>query len=238
MSQYLALATDFDGTIAHDGVVDEPTLAALRRLKASGVKIILVSGRELTDFLNVFTHDDIFDLLVLENGALLYDPSAKQTHRLSPAPPEPFVQRLREQNIPLSVGHSVVATVEPHHHAVLDAIREFGLEWTVTFNKGSVMCLPAGVTKATGLTPALEQLGITLEQTVAVGDAENDHAMLQQCGLAVAVANALESVKNDADLVTAGKRGDGVQELIERWLTTGLVDVGRSPSPGAPVQDD
>lgn len=231
MSPYLALATDFDGTIAHDGVVDDATLAALRRLKASGVRIILVSGRELTDFLNVFTAVDVFDLMVLENGALLYDPTTKQTRLLAPAPPEPFVARLRGQNIPLSVGHSVVATVEPHEHAVLDAVREFGLEWHVTFNKGSVMCLPAGVTKATGLTPALEQLGLTPEQTVAVGDAENDHAMLQQCGFAVAVANALDSVKEDADLVTAGRRGDGVQEMIEQWLGGGLTSVRSRPQP-------
>lgn len=228
---YTAFATDFDGTIAHDGVVDEPTVDALRRLKASGVKLILVSGRELTDFFNVFAHADLFDLLVLENGAILYDPATKKTRLLAPAPPAPLVERLQKLNIPLSIGHSVVATVEPHEHAVLDAIRDLELEWHVIFNKGAVMCLPAGVTKATGLVPALEQLGLTPEATVAAGDAENDHAMLQLCGLAVAPANALDSVKAAVDLVTAGKRGDGVIELIDRWLTRGLDDVENKHAP-------
>lgn len=45
--QYVVLATDYDGTIAHDGVVDAPTLAALEHLRPSGRKLILVTGREL-----------------------------------------------------------------------------------------------------------------------------------------------------------------------------------------------
>ena len=44
---FLALATDYDGTLAHDGVVDPDSLAALRRLKNSGRRLILVTGREL-----------------------------------------------------------------------------------------------------------------------------------------------------------------------------------------------
>ena len=195
--RYLALATDYDGTIAHDGAVDEPTLDALRRLKASGAKLILVTGRELSGMFDVLPdHIELFDLMVLENGALIYNPATKKTRLLAPAPPGPLVERLRKENIPLSVGHSVVATYEPHGQAVFDAVRDLELEWHVIFNKGAVMCLPAGVTKATGLVPALDELGLTLDQTVAIGDAENDHAMLQQCGLAVAVDNALDERKS------------------------------------------
>lgn len=215
-------ATDFDGTIAHDGVVPEATVEALRRLKSAGIKLLLVSGRELPDFLNVFPEVELFDRLVLENGAVLYNPQTRKIRLLAPAPPEPFVARLQKLNIPLSVGHSVVATVEPHEHAVLDAVRDLQLEWHVIFNKGSVMCLPAGVTKATGLVPALEEIGQTVAETVAAGDAENDHAMLQIVGFAVAPANALDSVKADADLVTRGARGDGIVEMVNLWLTQGL----------------
>ena len=216
--RYLAFATDFDGTIAHDGVVPDHVVDALRRLKQSGVKLIMVSGRELCDLFNVFAHVDLFDLLVLENGAILYDPATQKTRLLAPAPPEPFVERLQALNIPLSIGHSIVATVEPHEHAVLDAVRDLKMEWHVIFNKGSVMCLPSGVNKATGLAPALEQLNIKAEEVVAAGDAENDHAMLQMAGYAVAPANALESVKQEADLVTSGSRGDGIVEMIDLWL--------------------
>jgi hypothetical protein len=220
--KYAALATDYDGTIAHDGVVDEATVAALRRLRDSGRQLILVTGRELNELLQVFAHCDLFARIVAENGALVYDPILRTTRVIAPAPPPAFLAALAAKKVPVQVGRSVVATVEPYEHAVLDAIRDLGLEWHVIFNKGSVMALPAGITKATGLKPALEELRISAEQTVGVGDAENDHAFLRMCGLSVAVANALPTLKAEADWVTAGARGAGVAELIERWLVDDL----------------
>jgi hydroxymethylpyrimidine pyrophosphatase-like HAD family hydrolase len=227
LMHYLALATDYDGTVAHDGIVDAETLAALRRLRDSGRKLILVTGRELEDLFTVFDHMDLFDRAVLENGALLYHPATKETRQIAPAPPEPLVDRLRAAGIPLSVGRSILATVVPHEHVVLDAIRDLGVEWHVIFNKGSVMALPSGVNKATGLAPALDELGVPAERVVGVGDAENDHAFLRMCGLSVAVANALPVLKETADVVTAGARGAGVTELIDRMLADDLDGVRR-----------
>lgn len=215
---YTAFATDFDGTLAHDGVVDEATLQALGRLKSSGMCLLLVTGRELPDLFDTFPQVPIFDRVVAENGALMYTPSSGAVRQLAPAPPVPLLTRLTNEGVPLSVGSSIIATVEPHEHAVLAAIRDLGLEWHVIFNKGSVMVLPSNVTKATGLQPALEDLAVAPEDTVAVGDAENDHAFLAMCGLKVAVANALPSLKDMADLVTVGARGDGIVELVHRLL--------------------
>src|SRR6202021_167496 len=77
------------------------------------------------------------------------------------------------------------------------------------------LVLPPGVNKASGLKGALEDLGLSAHNVVSVGDAENDHAFLQASGYAVAVANALPSIKDEADLVTKAARGAGVAELIE-----------------------
>ena len=235
--KYLALATDYDGTIAHDGVVDAATLSALRRVRDSGRKLVLVSGRELEDFFATFAHADLFDRLVLENGALLYEPATKRVRPIAAPPPPQLVAELRRRGVPLSAGRSIIATVVPHEHTVLAAIRDLGLEWHLVFNKGSVMCLPPGVTKATGLAPALEELGVPLDRVVGVGDAENDHAFLQLCGLSVAVASALPAVKATADVVTAGARGAGVVELIDRLLADDLAGVKRNPArhPPGPV---
>lgn len=78
---------------------------------------------------------------------------------LAAAPPRALIDRLTRENIPLSVGHSVVATVEPHEQAVLAAIHDLELDWHVIFNKGSAMALPSDVTKASGLRPVVEALG-------------------------------------------------------------------------------
>jgi hydroxymethylpyrimidine pyrophosphatase-like HAD family hydrolase len=215
---FRALATDFDGTIAHDGIVDEGTRRTLERAKDSGLCLLLVTGRELPDLFNTFKHVSLFDRVVAENGALMYTPSSGTIRQLAPAPPVALLNRLLADGVPLSVGASIVATVEPYEHAVLAAIRDLGLEWHVVFNKGSVMALPSGVTKATGLGPALEDLAVAPEETIGIGDAENDHAFLSMCGLKVAVSNALPSLKDLADVVTVAARGEGVVELIDGLL--------------------
>jgi HAD superfamily hydrolase (TIGR01484 family) len=227
---YRALATDYDGTLAHDGVVEESMVAALQRFRQTGRNLIMVTGREVGELLEVFGHCDLFDWIVAENGALLYHPAMQTWRSLAPPPPPQLIEILQKKGVPFSVGRSILATVEPHEHAVLDAIRELGLEWHVIFNKGSVMVLPSGITKATGLVPALQELGIAPAQTVAVGDAENDHAFMRLCGRSVAVANALESVKADADLTTVGARGAGVAELIDRIIANDLADVAAKPA--------
>ena len=216
--RFRALATDYDGTIAADGSVDDETIAALDRARAQGVRLIMVTGRELPDLFNTFAHPDLFERIVAENGAVLYEPATKTVSSIAPPAPPALVARLQEASVPLSVGHSIVATVEPYEHQVLAAIRDLGLEWHVIFNKGCVMALPSDVTKATGLAPALAALDLTPDDVVGVGDAENDQAFLRMCGLAVAVDNALPAVKDIAHVVTAGARGAGVTELIDRLL--------------------
>jgi hypothetical protein len=123
---------------------------------------------------------------------------------------------------PLSVGQVIVATWEPHETTVLATIRDLGLELEVIFNKGAVMVLPTGVNKASGLLAALNELGLSPHNVVSIGDAENDHAFLRISECAVAVDNALPSLKARVDWVTARDHGAGVKELIKRLLADDL----------------
>jgi HAD superfamily hydrolase (TIGR01484 family) len=216
---FCALASDYDGTLACDGRVDEPTLEALRRFKASGKRLILITGRELVDLRAVFDSMDDFDAVVVENGAVMYLPATQEERPLAPPPPERFIASLRAKGVkPLSVGRSVVATWTPNESILLETIRELGLDWQLTFNKGAVMCLPPGINKASGLQAAVEQLKLSAHNVVGIGDAENDQAFLAACGCSVAVANALESVLENTDMRTTAARGAGVAQLIDRWL--------------------
>ena len=219
---YRIIATDYDGTLAHDGRVDAPTLDALREARGSGIRLVMVTGRELPDLFGTFEHADLFDRIVAENGALLYDPGTQSLRPLSKPAPPALIEALTRDGIPISVGHSIIATVVPHEQRLLAAIRALGLEWHVIFNKRSVMALPADVTKATGLRPALQALQRTPAETIGIGDAENDEAFLRVCGLSVAVDNALPSVKQMADVVLPYARGAGVTKLIEMLLAGDL----------------
>jgi hydroxymethylpyrimidine pyrophosphatase-like HAD family hydrolase len=218
--RYLALATDYDATLATDGAVDPGTVDALRRLAATGRKLILVTGRQLDDLTDAFPEVVIFNRVVAENGALVYQPATRETRVLAEPPPPRFVDELRRRVVqPLFIGRVVVATLEPNEVTVIDVIRKLGLNLQVILNKGSVMVLPASVDKATGLAAALHELALLPDNVVGVGDAENDIAFLAMCGFGVAVANALDVVKERADRVTKLPDGAGVREVIE-WLIT------------------
>jgi len=226
---YVALATDYDGTLATDSIVPPSTLEALDRLRRSGRKVILVTGRELDDLRQVMPDLERFDRIVAENGALLYRPKEKEMKVLASPPTAAFTDRLRERDVlPLSVGAVIVATWQPNEKIVLETIRELGLELQIIFNKGAVMVLPSGVNKATGLAAALDEIGLSPHFFVGAGDAENDHAFLALCGFSMAPANSLPMVKEAVDLVTAEARGAGVEELVRRMLEDDLASLDES----------
>jgi hydroxymethylpyrimidine pyrophosphatase-like HAD family hydrolase len=221
--RYYALACDFDGTIAWNGQVDHATVASLRRVRDSGRRLILVTGRELDDLIDRFPTLALFDRVVAENGAIIYRPETNDQRMLGDPPPPAFIEDLRRRGVaPISVGDVIVATSHPHESAVLDTIEQHGLEHHVVFNKGAVMVLPAGLNKATGLVAALNELRLSPRNTVCIGDAENDQEMFRTCELSVAVNNALATVKTNADIVTEGHHGAGVIELADQLVSDDL----------------
>ncbi len=220
---YFALATDYDGTLAHNGVVSDEVIAALKRVRESGRTLVLVTGREMSDLRQIFPQLDLFTCIVAENGAVVFHTNDGTERVLGEEPPEKFIRTLKERGVqPLSVGRVIVATWEPHETTVLETIRDLGLELQLTFNKGAVMVLPPLINKASGLQAALNEMNLSARNTVGVGDAENDHAFMSFCECGVAVANALPTIKERADLVTKGDHGAGVVELIDKLLASDL----------------
>ena len=231
---YEALAVDYDGTLAENGTVPPRTLTAIKRVKRDGRKLVLVTSRELEDLMRVFPEVGVFDLVVAENGALLYTPRPypPKERPFGAAPPSEFVTALEKRGVaPLSCGRIIVTTRETHVATALETIRAMGLRLEVIFNKGALMMLPFGVNKASGLLAALEDLGIDPAKVVGVGDAENDHALLSACGLGIAVANAVPALTERADLVMSHPSSEGVIELIDELLTT---DFGGAETQGRP----
>src|ERR1700674_3809880 len=112
---YLALASDYDGTLASQGRVDRDTVEALQRLAATGRTLVLVTGRQVEDLLGVFPELTLFDSVVAENGAILYRPVTRHTPVLAQPPPPRLGDELRRRGVQaLSVGRVVVATEQPN----------------------------------------------------------------------------------------------------------------------------
>lgn len=216
---YRAIATDYDGTLAKDGQVDAATMTALRRYQDAGGKLLMVTGRELSDLQRAFPELTMFDGAVVENGAVFYDPRRDRVQTLGDPPPELFIESLIAQQVsPIQRGRVIVSTWQPHGVTVQRTLAALGLDHEIILNKRAVMVLPKGVNKATGLRLALQELGLAANAIAGIGDAENDRDLLKSCGLAVAVANALPDLQALADVVTIKTHGAGVQELIDGIL--------------------
>ncbi len=216
--RFRALVTDYDGTLACDGVVRTQTLVALKKLKTAGFQLILATGRQLDELITIFPAIGLFDQVVAENGALLYQPATAQSQILAPAANTRILDMLRDRGVTqLSVGRVIIASQQKHEAAIREAVAASSLSLHVICNKDSVMILPAGVSKASGVDAALNALGVAYQQVVGIGDAENDIDFLAKCGLAVAVGNALLEVKERAQMITRAANGAGVAELAE-WL--------------------
>lgn len=221
--RYLALAVDYDGTLASHDRVSEEAIRSIERLRTSGRRTILVTGRRLDDLLSVCPCTRLFDLIVAENGAIIYDPRTREESRFANPPSKLLLKGLRERGVePLEIGQVVVGTHAAHRASVQDVVWELGLEVQIIGNRDVLMVLPAGVNKATGLERALRMLGLSRHEVVGVGDAENDHSFLELCECSVAVANAVPSLKASASFVTAAENGNGVMELIDELIANDL----------------
>jgi hydroxymethylpyrimidine pyrophosphatase-like HAD family hydrolase len=217
---FRAVAVDFDGTLAEDGRVAADTLAALRHVRARRVTVILVTGRILDELYGVFPDvDNHVDAVVAENGAVVSTPRGQR--RLA-APVDPAVgEALTAKRVAWRAGQVLVGCSGADEAAVLKVVRGLGLDCQLVRNRGELMVLPAGITKGSGLFEALGDLGLSHHNTLGVGDAENDHSLLETCELGVAVANAVDAVRAHADVVLAEPNGGGVTQLLRSGLLTG-----------------
>ena len=104
---------------------------------------------------------------------------------------------------------------------MLDAVRELELPIVLVFNRSRVMALAQGISKATGLSAALETLRKSPRNAVAIGDAENDHELLRLAEVGAAVEWGSASLRAAADIVIAGDRPAAVGDFIRRVAAAG-----------------
>jgi HAD superfamily hydrolase (TIGR01484 family) len=220
------LACDYDGTIADGGQLAPDTSALLARVRESGRKVFLVTGRMLDDLRTVCPEvDETFDIVVAENGGLVYLPEQREVRRLGDAPERRLMEALQRRGVPFDVGTAILATTAEYAEPALAAIQETGVERSLVFNKGALMLLPGGVTKGTGLTAALDHCSLSAHNLAGIGDAENDHAFLSMCECAAAVADAVPALRERADIVTSAPGHHGSREFIEAHVLRDLADL-------------
>ena len=214
------IALDYDGTIARNDVLDPSVRDAIAATRRQGSMVLLVTGRILSELQRVAGELHFVDGVVAENGAILHFPESRRTSTLAPAVPEAFAQELRRRGIPFQAGRCLVDADANDAPRLLDTIRALELPLVLIFNGGRVMAMPQGVSKATGLHAALDTLRLSSHNTMAIGDAENDHELLRLVEVGVAVEWGSAALKAAADVVLAGSGPPSVAGYLREVSAT------------------
>lgn len=126
---------------------------------------------------------------------------------------ETYVREHPGKSLKLCIFHRDPGTREQTRRAV----EHLGME-LADAEATSLEISPRGVTKGLGLQILCSYLGISIEESVAVGDADNDIDVLNTAGLSVAMGNANKKVKDLCDVIVADNDHDGIVEVIDRFF--------------------
>jgi hydroxymethylpyrimidine pyrophosphatase-like HAD family hydrolase len=224
-----AIALDYDGTIARGDVLDPSVREAIAAARRCGIVVLLVTGRILDELRRVVGDLHIVDGVVAENGAVLHWPASGRTTTLAPVIPDVFVAELQRRGIPSRAGQCLVDADAREAPRILEVIRALELPLVLVFNGGRVMTLLQGVSKATGMHVALDTLRLSAHNTLAIGDAENDHEMLRTAEVGVAVEWGCRRLQAAADVVLAGSGPASVGTYMKELSNTRQLPVPNRP---------
>ena len=214
------IALDYDGTVTRNDVLDPSVRDAIAVARIQGITVLLVTGRILDDLRRVAGDLHFVDAVIAENGAIVHFPDRGGTSIIAPPAPMAFVDELQRRGIPFRAGQCLVDADANEAPRLLDVIRTLELPLVLVFNAGRVMTLPQGVSKATGLHVALDMLRLSAHNTVAIGDAENDHELLRLAEVGVAVEWASAALRSMADVVLTGGSPSSVASYVRALAQT------------------
>lgn len=202
--KFLALALDYDGTIAAGEVLNPAVRDAIADLRSNNVIVLIVTGRIVEDLRRVAGDLHFVDGVVGENGAVVEFSDSGYSRCFAPVPPPAFLRALSQEGVVFKAGRAIVEASADEAPRILAIVQRLELPLVLHFNRGRLMVLPQAISKATGLREALKILRLSPHNAVAIGDGENDHELLQAGEIGVAVEWGSEFLKQNADYILPG----------------------------------
>jgi 5-amino-6-(5-phospho-D-ribitylamino)uracil phosphatase len=236
------VALDMDGTLLNkEGMVSDRNREAIQAAKEKGIFVVLSTGRSI---ITSREHADALGLdsyLVTVNGSEIWDPKRELVERnLVKSDLIEWMWQLSQQHkthfwasSPGRIWHNEMPedihtwewmkfgfTIDDDaiRALILDELHAKGDFEISNSSLKNIEVNSAGINKARGLKIVCSRLGIEMKNVMAVGDSLNDLAMIKEAGLGVAMGNAQDIVKEEADWVTLTNEEDGVAKAIHKWV--------------------
>lgn len=242
-AKYRLLALDMDGTLLNDEQMITPlTVKWIKKAVDSGVHVCLSTGRAFTSAFPYAEQLGLQTPMITVNGSEIWR-KPYEIYRRSLMDPmlvqqmydiakdkdiwfwaysldEVYKQNNWDGNVLgkewLKFGYHTEDD-ELRHKLLLQLQDMGGLEITNS-SPYNLEINPLGVNKASGIKEVCHLLGLEMSQVIAVGDSLNDLAAIQQAGLGVAMGNAQETVRQEADVVVSSNNEDGIAEVIQKYI--------------------
>lgn len=237
------IALDIDGTlITKDHQISKKTKKAIEKALSRGVNVMLSTGRPPEKCHNYCDELKLTSYLITASGGEIWSPHGEIFERhLHEAE---LVQTLFKMGSELELNMWLISTTKVFENGIYpddfnaydwlkigffsdDAAKLTEMKHKLADYTGieitnshptNIEVNPEGVSKAAALIKVCKELGIRMDQVMAVGDSLNDYTMIEQSGLGIAMGNAQPEIKQIADFITESNEEDGVAVAIEKFV--------------------
>ena len=243
IAKYRLLALDMDGTLLNDELLITPETAKwIQKAKDAGVYVCLSTGRSFQSALPYAQQLGLLTPMVTVNGSEIWR-APHELYRRSLMDPQ-LITQMHDMALEYGIWYWAYSLNEVHNqnnwdgdvknrewlkfgystedhdirHEVLMRLQDMGGLEITNSSPTNLEINPKGIHKASGIKTVCKLLGIDMSQVAAVGDSLNDLAVIQKAGLGVAMGNAQETVKQEADVVVASNNEDGIAEVIQKYI--------------------
>lgn len=235
------IALDMDGTLLNnEGEISEGNRKAIAKAQEKGIYVVLSTGRSITTCRHFAKSLKLTSYIITVNGSEIWDSNdqlierntlssnhIETMHSLTNTHNTHFwavtTDKVWRGEFPenitdhewLKYGFDVQD--DEIRKVILDELTRNPELEVSNSSPTNIEVNAVGINKAKALETISEKLGITLDNVMAMGDSLNDLAMIKAAGVGVAMGNAQDLVKEEANWVTATNVEDGVAKAIEHW---------------------
>lgn len=207
------IVSDLDRTLTGaDLVIDPAARQRIRELRAAGVRVVIATGRRFDDVEAMGLLAEV-DGVVAENGAVVCVPTESVMQVLHADFGELARAALGALAADLDWGRVIGSGPRGLALRASERLTAAGVAHAIESNADEIMLLPPGVSKASGADICLERLGLAASEAWAIGDGDNDAALLRWAKLGAAPANASAAARAAADVLIAAPYSRGFLEL-------------------------